>query len=175
MATTHIAIATTTVGSGGASSIDFTSIPNTYTDLLVKISARSNTASRSTDCSIRIGNGTVSSSAIYNYREITGDGTSGYSGSGTTDRFNTVMNANTSTSNTFSNVEFYLPNYNSSSNKPLSTNAVIESNENNGAIQVRLQTWLWSSTSAINVIQLFPAAGNFVQYSTATLYGIKNT
>lgn len=175
MATTYYKIATVTVGSGGASTIDFTSIPQTYTDLLVKISARSNTASRSTDCSIRIGNGTVSSSSIYNYIEITGDGTVAYSGSGTNNKFNTVMNANTSTSNTFSNVEFYLPNYNSSNNKTLSTDAVIESNENNGAIQVRFQAWLWSSTSAINVIQLFPAAGDFVQYSTATLYGIKNS
>ena len=40
MAVTHNLISTITVGSGGAASIDFTSIPQTYTDLLVKISLR---------------------------------------------------------------------------------------------------------------------------------------
>ena len=34
MATTFFKIASATVGSGGASSIDFTSIPQTYTDLV---------------------------------------------------------------------------------------------------------------------------------------------
>ena len=37
MANTYVAIATVTVGSGGAASIDFTSIPATYTDLVVKL------------------------------------------------------------------------------------------------------------------------------------------
>ena len=46
MPVTYKPIATVTVGAGGAASIDFTSIPGTYTDLLVLISARS---TRSTD------------------------------------------------------------------------------------------------------------------------------
>ena len=40
MANTFVLLASTTVGSGGASSIDFTSIPATYTDLVVKVSGR---------------------------------------------------------------------------------------------------------------------------------------
>ena len=43
MANTYELIASSTVGAGGASSIDFNSIPNTYTDLLVKLSGRSST------------------------------------------------------------------------------------------------------------------------------------
>ena len=35
-------IATVTVGSGGAATMAFSSIPGTYTDLLVKVSARTN-------------------------------------------------------------------------------------------------------------------------------------
>jgi hypothetical protein len=38
MATTYEAIATVEVGSGGAADIEFTSIPATYTDLVVKVS-----------------------------------------------------------------------------------------------------------------------------------------
>jgi hypothetical protein len=41
MANTYEAIATVTVGSGGATDIEFTSIPGTYTDLLIKSSLRS--------------------------------------------------------------------------------------------------------------------------------------
>ena len=45
MANTYTLIASNTVGSGGAASISFSSIPSTYTDLLVKISTRDNTGS----------------------------------------------------------------------------------------------------------------------------------
>ena len=38
---TFTKIASATVGSGGASSIEFTSIPSTYTDLVIKLSMRS--------------------------------------------------------------------------------------------------------------------------------------
>jgi hypothetical protein len=44
MALTYTAIKTVTVGSGGAANIDFTSIPQTYTDLVLKVSARMNRA-----------------------------------------------------------------------------------------------------------------------------------
>jgi hypothetical protein len=47
MATTYEAIATVEVGSGGATDIDFTSIPGTYTDLLVYLSGRRTTAAES--------------------------------------------------------------------------------------------------------------------------------
>jgi hypothetical protein len=40
MATTYEIIASVTVGSGGAANIEFTSIPATYTDLVVLFSAR---------------------------------------------------------------------------------------------------------------------------------------
>ena len=40
MAVTFTQIASVTVGSGGAASIDFTSIPSTYTDLCIKTSIK---------------------------------------------------------------------------------------------------------------------------------------
>jgi hypothetical protein len=40
MANTYTLISSVTVGSGGAANIEFTSIPQTYTDLLYKISGR---------------------------------------------------------------------------------------------------------------------------------------
>jgi hypothetical protein len=158
-----------------ASSVTFSSIPSTYTDLVLLISARSNAASKIVDCSIRIGNGSVSTSSIYTYQELAGNGSSASSGSGTTDKFNTIMNGDTTTANTFSNVQVYLPNYNSANNKSLSTDAIIESNENVTQIQTRLQAWFWASTAAINIIELFPASGSFMSASSFYLYGIKNS
>ena len=37
MANTYVLISSSTVGSGGAASIDFSSIPATYTDLVLKL------------------------------------------------------------------------------------------------------------------------------------------
>jgi hypothetical protein len=175
MPTTMNLIAKQTIGAGGAASVTFSSIPQTFTDLKIVVSARSSASSKNTDCSVRIGNGSVSTSSIYSYRELTGNGSSAFSGSGTSDKFNTIINAATSTSSTFSNFEVYLPNYTSSNNKSLSVDAVIESNENDAAIQVRLQAWLWANTSAINIIQLFPGSGSFVEFSEITLYGISSS
>ena len=47
MAYTYSKIATVTVGSGGASRIDFLAIPQNYTDLLLKTSLRDNQAGSS--------------------------------------------------------------------------------------------------------------------------------
>jgi hypothetical protein len=85
------------------------------------------------------------------------------------------MNGATATSDTFSNVEVYIPNYTSSAQKSLSVDAVIEDNSGSGAIQVRLHTWIWSGTSAINIITLFPGSGDFIANSNFYLYGIKNS
>jgi hypothetical protein len=53
------AIATVEVGSGGAADIEFTSIPATYTDLVVKLSVRTGFAGDTNDDMLL--NGTVQS------------------------------------------------------------------------------------------------------------------
>ena len=103
-------IASVTVGSGGAATIDFSSIPSTYTDLCVKLSARS-TSSTTTVYSYLILNNNTSNS--YAYRRIDGNGSGVVSSSGTSSvgAYTTVTDNATSTSNTFSNSELYFPNY----------------------------------------------------------------
>jgi len=174
MANTYEAIATVTVGSGGAANIEFTSIPGTYTDLVVKLSARSNYASGNWDnIGLRINN---SSSSIYNSKLLYGDGSAPGSlstTSGTLTNWLYATNAN-NTASTFCNLEIYFPNYTSSNNKSFSIDHVTE---NNATVAVAgITAGLWSNSAAINQITLTPDAGpNFVQYSTATLYGIKNS
>jgi hypothetical protein len=174
MANTYEAIATVEVGSGGAANIDFTSIPATYTDLLLKTSARSNYASGNWDNIIlRINN---SSSGIYDSILLYGDGSASGSlsnPSGTSVTYLYATNAN-NTASTFCNLEIYFPNYTSSNNKSFSIDNVTENNATD-ALAV-ITAGLWSNSAAINQITLTPNSTlNFVEYSTATLYGIKNS
>jgi hypothetical protein len=173
MANTYVAIATTTVGSGGAANIEFTSIPGTYTDLLLKLSFRTAYASTRDDLRISFNNSTTGYSLTY----LQGTGTS--VGSSPVTGFSylfdqNAMNGNTATSNTFSNNEIYIPNYAGSNRKCIGWDRVIENNTT--AAYIGANAGLWTGTAAITSIKFVSeTASNFLQYSTATLYGIKNS
>jgi hypothetical protein len=174
MANTYTPIATVIVGSGGAANIEFTNIPQTYTDLLIKTSLRdTRTDSPVTDVALTFNN----SGTGYSMRMIYGDGSSAGSAnsSGASRITGFYENTNQTTSNTFSNNEIYIPNYTSSNNKSTSIDGVTENNAT--TIYASLVAGLWANSSAITSIKLVPAVGSlsYVQYSTATLYGIKNT
>jgi hypothetical protein len=163
-----IPISTVTVGSGGASSIDFINIPQSYTDLVVKLSARDNRSGESvTDVLVKINN---SSSNLSDIR-LAGNGSDAFSDSNTTGRTGVEPGPN-ATSSTFGNFEIYFPNYAGSTNKSYSSDAV---SENNATLSfATLITGLWSRTTPINQLTFYPASSaSFVQYSTATLYGIR--
>ena len=166
MANTFELIASSTVGSGGAASIDFTSIPSTYTDLCLKVALRSNTAGA--EAVIIEFNGSTTG---FSGRRLAGEGTGVTSDTLTNIRAAIDTAANTSSS--FSNGEFYVPNYAGSANKSVSLDMVMENNAT-AAVQ-SLVAGLWSNTAAITSIKLsLNAGGSFVQYSTAYLYGVKN-
>lgn len=165
---TFIKIAQTEVGSGGASSIDFTVIPSTYTDLVVKVSARFS-ASASYGYAVLAFNG---SSSNFSIKGLYGPG----SGSGGTytspsNYFGEIV-GNTATASTFSNSELYIANYAGSTNKSWSVDAA---GENNATLaQMNFTAGLWSQTAAINQVTISPQSGTFLQYTTAYLYGVKN-
>lgn len=167
---TFTKIATVTVGSGGASSIDFSSIGSSYTDLKIVLSGR--------DASSAGGSGAGYSFTILpnglttniTQRSLFSNATNASSYNDTAMYNVTDMSADTAS--TFSNVEIYIPNYTSSNYKSFSIDGVTENNATPAAI--RLSAGLWSSTSVISSIKL-SAYSSWVQYSTATLYGIKNS
>ena len=176
MPDTFIKIASVTVGSGGASSIDFTSIPSTYTDLVIKISARSNRSDSVTfdNLSVKFN----SSSTGYTNRMIYGNGSTPDSAVGSTSFISWgYATGNTGvTSNTFGSVDLYIPNYAGSTNKSVSLDSVTENNATSAIAS--LSAGLWSNTSAITSIAISATAEAsplLLQYSTATLYGIKNS
>lgn len=161
-------IATVTVGSGGASSIDLTSIPGTMTDLLLVTSLRESTGGSGGSNTKLNFNGSTSGYSERMLRGLSGSAAS-YSQSGTTIGWN-YDNLSGSTSNTFNNASIYIPNYAGSTYKSVSLDTVVENNSAEG-FQV-INAALWSNTAAITSIVLAPGAGTFVQYSTATLYGV---
>jgi hypothetical protein len=171
MAYTFSKIASVTVGSGGASSIDFLAIPQNYTDLMLVHSTRTNDSSWYNTIAMEFNNDTTS--ANYNFLYLYANSSSPASGSGTV-KYAGYGNGASATANTFGNAEVYIPNYTSSTQKPYSTNSVVDANSfTAGQYILALHSGKWSNTSAITSIKLIPGSGNFAQYSTATLYGIK--
>lgn len=173
MPITYKAIQTVTVMSSGTTTIEFTQIPETYTDLLIKVSARTDRAGTDIDdeARIRFNNNTnsvyyaamIEYSAEGNTRSRV-DAISTFSGRG-------HYPTNDTTGGIFGNNEYYIPNYLLSTSKVLSLDTVMENNalRSLGSIAAGEST----STTAISSIQL-TAIGAFDQHSTATLYGIKN-
>jgi len=170
MADTYTLIEKITVGAAGASSVTFTSIPQTFTDLVVKWSARvTDTATDSVQVVLQFNGDTGSN---YSRRSLYGDGGAAGSSSATTTfmRFGWAS-TNGNTANTFGQGEFYVPNYTGSSQKSVSADGVAESNATQ-YIYAGLHAGLWTGTSAISSITLSVPSWSFVQYSTFYLYGI---
>jgi hypothetical protein len=155
------------VGSGGASSAVFSSIPNTFTDLQLLCSTR-NSTSATQDLKLTF-NG---SSSSYNEIYLIGTGSGTGSGSQTYAQVG-ITPGSSVTASTFTNTSIYIPNYAGSNYKSISNDDVMENNATLG--YQWLSANLWSNTAAITSITLIPASGNFVQYSTFYLYGISNS
>lgn len=167
MATTYKLIASSTVGSGGASNIEFTSIPGTYTDLLLRVSIRSAYSSGTDALEITFNGSTTSRS----YKTVNGNGSTAGSFAGTI-IYGGEANTASQTASTFSSHDIYIPNYSGSEFKSASIDSVEETNGT--TVYAMLTAALWSNTSAITTVKcVLSSASNFVQYSTAYLYGIK--
>lgn len=166
MPNTFTLIASSTVGSGGASDITFSAIPATYTDLVVKASLRGSRSDFYDSLDVEF-NGSAGSS-----RYLYGDGSAAGSASFAT-RIRVQLVGSTATSNTFGNFEMYVPNYTSSNNKSTSIDAVGENNATDA--YANLSAGLWSSSAAITSIKLYFPSFNILQHSTAYLYGVKSS
>ena len=155
-------IETTTLASAAAS-IEFTSIPQTFTDLVLTVSTRVD--GNSPDCLIRPNGSTTGFSG----RRLRGSGTDALSA---TETIAYVENCvSTDTASTFSNNSVYFPNYTSSSFKSMSIEAIRENNAADS--RQAIFAVLWSDTAAITSITIVPkTAVNFVADSTVSLYGI---
>jgi hypothetical protein len=157
---TYVAIATETLASAAAS-VTFSSIPSTYTDLVLVVNA--NTA---TDTQIRLQfNGDTGSN--YSATMVSGDGSSPF----------TVQVSNETSMNaagvgiTSGSSIFHINNYANTTTFKTSIGRYNLGSTSYGEIGIKMG--LWRSTSAITSIVIFPTSGNFNTGGTFNLYGIK--
>jgi hypothetical protein len=164
---TYTLIQKTTLNASAAS-ITFSSIPQTFTDLVVMCSLRNATASTAQSGWVKF-NG---SSTGYAHKYLGGDGASASSAgdAAATRIYIGQVDGATATANTFANVSIYIPNYTSANYKSVSIDGVQETNATTA--YATLSAGLWSNTAAITSISLETTAGDYVQYSSASLYGV---
>ena len=175
-------IGTVTVGSGGASTITFSSIPSTYTHLQIRYFAQTNRSLVIDDAFITI-NGDTTGANYYSH-QIQGSGSSasafssaGNGGGGVGIFWPYAFSATASGSYNYwaGGVIDVLDYANTNKNKTLRS---LSGSDANGAAPsgypafVTLSSAAWFSTSAITSIT-FKSNGNFSQYSSFALYGVK--
>lgn len=160
---TEVAIATTTLGSA-ASSITFSSIPSTYTDLRVVLVVTAAAGGGYLTAQFNSDTGTNYSSTY-----LTGNGTTASSGRSTSsvEMFVDTVSAALSTTNP-ALVTMDIFSYAGSTNKTTLSTA---SNDYNGSGEIDRAVHLWRNTSAITAIKLLCNV-NLAAGTTATLYGI---
>jgi hypothetical protein len=156
-------IAKQTLGSTTAT-VTFSDIPQTYTDLLVVVSARGNASAITSFLIMTIaGSGTTSSP-----RYLQGNGSTAGSGANV-GGFMGYIPAATSTASTFGNTELYIPNYTGSTAKSVSTSTVTENNATTAQIGVHAAIF---GTAAATSLAFTANDSNFVSGSSFFLYGI---
>ena len=173
MATTYTLISSNVLASTAAT-VTFSSIPATYTDLVLRISARSTAADTDVGYGVEF-NG--SATTVYSQTQVRGNGAAAASSYGTGDAYiaaSRSIDGDTATASTFSSNEIYIPSYTASQNKPLSLINVVEQNSASNAYIVAI-AGLWRDISAITQIKLTPVTGSWKSDSSFYLYGIKSS
>ena len=171
-------IATVTVGSGGASSIDFTGIASTYKHLQIRgISQTAFGGSSQYDyLSLRLGNGSIDTGANYSNHLLRGQGTDAASSgsASTTSSWGGITWLQTGSSSFFGVSVIDILDY-SNTNKYKTVRALGGADDNASTPPgvVALLSGNWRSTSAVNQVRLFSSNGNFKEFSTFALYGIR--
>jgi hypothetical protein len=169
MANTYFLIATTNVAAGGASYIEFTNIPNTWTDLVIYNSIRTNRASVHESLLLQFNNETANR---LNRRM--------YHTTGTNSTTDTIMYGGQATgasaeAGVFGASHIYISGYKDS--KATKVSFEYGSAENNINTYLRdFNANTWTNSSAITSVRITPENGGTIQqYSTASLYGISKS
>ena len=164
MSSTYEAIATSTLGSA-QSTITFTSISQSYTDLIAIFNGSN---SGTTQYFLQVGNGSIDTGSNYSTAGLTGNGSSPLSTSYSNETVGVRADLYATGGGNIKNTIFQLNNY---SNSNIFKTILIRSSL--PVSETVACAGLWRSTSAINTVRLTCSGGNFETGSTFTLYGIK--
>jgi hypothetical protein len=160
-------IATVSVGSGGQATVEFTSIPSTYTHLQVRymVFGQSSTAQY-----FRL-NGDTGSNYARHLLVGSGSSAAAYAGTSVTELWPNA-GLNTSSFPTVGVVDI-LDYKNTSKYKTTRTLGGVDNNGGATNNEISLSSGLWMNTNAVTSITFFPLSGNYTQYTHIALYGIK--
>ena len=166
---TYVPIATTTV-TGAVSSVTLSSISSAYTDLVLIVNSQ--TSNNDREIRVQVGNGSVDTGTNYSWTSVLGyqGSASGISQRGSTLNY---LQISASSSNTVPSI--YLASFMNYSNTSTYKTMLSRGNTVGTVLLVDATVSLWRSTSAINIMTIFPNQGvatNFSVGSTFTLYGI---
>ena len=152
---------------GGFSQVNLTSIPQTYTDLMLLISFRSSYGQVAPAFGLHLNGISSNHKSILMY----GTGTSAGGFPVTNRPYDFFPSGSPSTNNTFGNALVLIPNYAGSKNKSLYIDSVSENDSN--TVTTAFVTATWSNTAAITSIEIIPdSASTIVEHSSVSLYGI---
>ncbi len=171
MPANYVLLEKITVGASGATSVTFSGIPQTgYTDLVVKVSGRTNRNYGEDQFIVRFNSDTGNNYASRFLQGYDAAAATNLETGTNTARFGMISAAG-STANSFGNAELYIPNYTSSAYKSISTDSV--AGNNGSPVGMWITSSLWSNTAAINSIFLDAANGTeWLENSTFYLYGV---
>lgn len=163
-------LASVTVPSGGLSSIDFGSIPQTYKHLQIRAIMRGDTAATDVQVDYRFN---ANSNSVYTYHHLQGNGANAYStgySAGTTGVVQRATAASASAS-IFGAMIMDIIDYSSTSK--YKTIKTLGGEDRNGAGNIFLVSNTFLSTDAVTSISIYPDTGNWAENSSFALYGIK--
>ena len=167
-------ISSQTLG-GTTASVTFSSIPSTYNDLKLVVSARGDAAAYPVAINLKLNSDTATN---YSYTNLLGNSSAASSTRASSQTVDAISNVDgaSATASTFGSWEIYIPNYTSTGSKPFFGIDVVETNDVTAQhAEIQANAHLYRGASGISSITLTPSSGNFVQYSDFYLYGIKNS
>jgi len=157
-------IATATVGSGGSSSVSFTSIPQTYTHLQLRCIMQINANAINPLMSF---NGDTGNNYTWQQGYGDGSGSSGLGASASTAQPGIGLQY---TSTQWGYIIIDIMDYTSGKLKSMKS---MGGTDKNGSGHVGINGGLWNNSSAINAISISSTTQSWVQYSQFALYGVK--
>ena len=162
MAATYTPIASATIGTATAT-VTFSSIPQTYTDLVISYEGTSAVANGG----LRFNSDTAGN---YSFQRFFGEGAGGAaSADGTANAtYAGIMIASTGRTNAVANIM----NYSNTTTYKSTISTGLTNSAEATKYNVSFFTGNWRSTSAITAVSVFTASGTFSVGSTFNLYGI---
>jgi hypothetical protein len=155
--------------SSSQSSVVWSSIPQTFTHLQIRITAL--TTASTIQPQMRVGNGSVDTGANYSRHSLYGNGAAAAAyGAASVNQY--VIGGLDTGMNTTNPYVCVIDLLNYTSTNMYKTVRSLSGTDRNGSGEIGLHSGVWMSTSAINIISIL-SSGTYAQYSSFALYGVK--